>query len=76
MDVKNIFIQRTLEEEAYMSFSTDHAKENYSNLICRLKIIIYRLKQSPRIWYDKLNSYLIFIIFRLVVTITHCLLKK
>jgi Reverse transcriptase (RNA-dependent DNA polymerase) len=60
MDVKNTFLQGTLEEEVYMTLPPDHAKENYSNLICRLKKSIYGLKQSPRVWYDKLNSYLNF----------------
>jgi Reverse transcriptase (RNA-dependent DNA polymerase) len=46
MDVKNIILQGTLKEEVYMTFSPGH-KKNVSNLICRLKKIIYGLKQSP-----------------------------
>jgi hypothetical protein len=42
MDVK-----KTLEEEMYMNLLSDHRKENISNLVCRLKKIIYELKQSP-----------------------------
>jgi Reverse transcriptase (RNA-dependent DNA polymerase) len=58
MDIKNIFLQGTLEEKIYMTLPPDHAKENCSNLICRFKKLIYGLKQSLRAWYDKLNSYL------------------
>jgi Reverse transcriptase (RNA-dependent DNA polymerase) len=58
MDVKNVFLQRTLEEEVYMTLPPGHAKENYSNLACRLKKLINGLKQSPRVWHGKLNSYL------------------
>jgi Reverse transcriptase (RNA-dependent DNA polymerase) len=30
-----------------------------SNLVCRLKKLIYVLRQSPKVWYDKLNYFLI-----------------
>jgi Reverse transcriptase (RNA-dependent DNA polymerase) len=39
MNVKNIFLQETLEEEVYMNLPPDHREENISNLICRLKKI-------------------------------------
>jgi len=59
MDVKNAFLQRTLEEEVYMSLPPGHKKEGISNLACRLKKSIYGLKQSPRAWYGKLNHFLL-----------------
>ena len=58
MDVKNAFLQGTLEEEVYMSLPPGHKLENNSNLVCRLNKAIYGLKQSPRAWYGKLSSYL------------------
>jgi Reverse transcriptase (RNA-dependent DNA polymerase) len=59
LDVKNIFLQRTLEEKIYMKLSPNHEKEIKPNLACRLKKLIYGLKQSSRIWYEKLSSFLI-----------------
>jgi Reverse transcriptase (RNA-dependent DNA polymerase) len=48
MDVKNVFLQGTLEKKVYMTLSSGHKKENISNLICRLKKSIYGLKQFSR----------------------------
>jgi Reverse transcriptase (RNA-dependent DNA polymerase) len=59
MNVKNAFFQGTLEEEVYMTLSSDHKREYISNLVCMLKKSIYRLKQSLRIWYKKLSHFLI-----------------
>jgi Reverse transcriptase (RNA-dependent DNA polymerase) len=49
MDVKNDFIQGTLEEEVYMTLSPGHKSENNTKLVYRLKKSIYELKQSPRV---------------------------
>jgi Reverse transcriptase (RNA-dependent DNA polymerase) len=37
MDVKNTFLQETLEEKMCMNLPPCHRKENISNLVCRLK---------------------------------------
>jgi Reverse transcriptase (RNA-dependent DNA polymerase) len=59
MDVKNIFLQGTLEDEVYMNLPPGHPKENDKNLACKLNKSIYGLKQSLREWYAKLRSALV-----------------
>jgi Reverse transcriptase (RNA-dependent DNA polymerase) len=58
MDVRNAFLQGDLEEEVYMDLPPGLLVPRESGLICRLKKIIYGLKQSPRAWYGKLSSAL------------------
>jgi Reverse transcriptase (RNA-dependent DNA polymerase) len=60
MDVKNVFLQGTLEEEVYMALPPGyqtHIKDN--NIVCKLNKSIYGLKQSPRAWYAKLSNSLL-----------------
>jgi Reverse transcriptase (RNA-dependent DNA polymerase) len=59
MDVKNVFLQGTLEEVVYMSLPPGYAQEDNTNLVCKLRKSIYGLKQSPRAWYGKLSSHLL-----------------
>ena len=49
MNVKNVFLQGTLELEVYMTLPPDHKLEINSNLACKHKKSIYGLKQSPRV---------------------------
>jgi Reverse transcriptase (RNA-dependent DNA polymerase) len=58
IDIKNMFLQGTLEEEMYMTLLPGHKRENISNHVCRLKNLIYGLKISPRAWYRKLSHFL------------------
>jgi Reverse transcriptase (RNA-dependent DNA polymerase) len=75
MDVKNVFLQGTLEDEVYMSLPPGHAQEGNANLVCKLKKSIYGLKQSPRAWYGKLSSYLLSCNFK-ISNADHSLFSK
>ncbi|GKV42955.1 hypothetical protein SLEP1_g50303 [Rubroshorea leprosula] len=54
MDVKNAFFNGDLEEEVYMEppLRLTHPP----NKVCRLRLALYGLKQSPRAWFAKFSS--------------------
>eukprot|EP00253_Pinus_taeda_P016572 PITA_16572 len=57
MDVKNAFLHGDLSEEIYME--QPHGFIQDSSLVCRLKKSLYSLKQAPRAWYAKMDSFLL-----------------
>ena len=64
MDVKTAFLNSELEETVYMEVPegvlvpTKKALPEYQQpLVCRLQKSIYGLKQSPRAWYGRINSF-------------------
>jgi hypothetical protein len=64
MDVKKYFLNGDIEEKFYIEqpdgFMT-HEKESH---VCRLKKSLYGIKQEPHAWYEKIDGYLISLVFR------------
>ena len=58
MDVKTSFFNGVVVEEVYveqpLGFET-HDRESHE---CRLKKALYSLKQTPRTWYGRIDSFL------------------
>ena len=58
MDVKTTFLHGDLEEEIYMKHPKGFIMKEKEKLVCRLKKSFYGLKQSPKMWYQKFESYI------------------
>ena len=58
MDVKTTFLHGDLEEEIYMKKLEGFMVKGKKELVCRLKKSLYGLKQSPRMWYQKFDTYI------------------
>jgi hypothetical protein len=51
MDVKTAFLNGIIEEESFKVQGRD-------SHVCRLKRALYGIKQAPRVWYSRIDSYL------------------
>ena len=58
MDVKNAFLNGILKEEVFMEQAQGFKDKINPNYVCKLKRGLYGLKQSPRIWFERLGNYL------------------
>jgi hypothetical protein len=59
LTVKTAFLHGELEEVIYMDQLEGFVVPEKENLICRLKKSLYGLKQSPRQWYMRFDSFMI-----------------
>ena len=58
MDAKTKFLHGELEEEIYMKQPKGFMVKGKKELVCWLKKSMYGLKQSPRMWYQKFDTYI------------------
>eukprot|EP00253_Pinus_taeda_P026593 PITA_26593 len=58
MDVKTTFLHGDLDEEIYMKQPEGFVVKGKKELVCKLKKSFYGLKQSPRMWYQKFDTFI------------------
>ena len=58
MDVKSTFLNGYLEEEVYTEQPEGFQLNNNGDYVSKLKKSLYGIKQAPRAWYERLDSYL------------------
>ena len=56
MDVKQIFLNRNLDEKIYMKQPKDFEKQGREQLVCKFKRSIYGFKQASWEWYFKFHD--------------------
>jgi len=59
LDVKTTFLHGELEEEIYMDQPEGFIVPGKEDLVCKLKRSLYGLKQSPRQWYKRFDSFML-----------------
>nr|ABA97036.1 retrotransposon protein, putative, Ty1-copia subclass [Oryza sativa Japonica Group] len=59
LDVKTTFLHGELEEEIYMDQPEEFIIPSKEDYICKLKRSLYDLKQSPRQWYKRFDSFML-----------------
>ena len=75
MDVKTTFLHGDLEEEIYMKQPEGFVVKGKKELVCKLKKSLYGLKQSPRMWYQKFDTYILGLGF-VRSRVDHCVYSK
>jgi hypothetical protein len=58
MDVKTTFLNGVIEEEVYIEQPPGFEVQDKKTHVCKLKKVVYGLKQSPRAWYGRIDSFM------------------
>jgi hypothetical protein len=57
MDVKTVFLNGIIEEEVYIEKPEGFGTFDRELHACRLKRVLYELKQAPYAWYTQIDNY-------------------
>ncbi len=63
MDVHVDFLNGTLHEEIFMQQPKGYIQKGFENKVCWILHILYGFKQSPHVWYEWMDSFILGISF-------------
>jgi len=66
MDVKNAFLHGELDKDIYMEQPRGFKSKIHPEYVCKLKKVLYVLKQAPRAQYGKFGEFLVHSSFKVV----------
>ncbi|CAM8920409.1 unnamed protein product [Rhodiola kirilowii] len=64
LDVKTAFLHGDLDEKIFMRQLEGYVDKKYPEHVCFLKRSLYGLKQSPRLWYQKFDKFVLSLRFK------------
>jgi hypothetical protein len=59
LDFKTTFLHGDLDEDINMEQPEGFVQNRRNKFVCRLKKSLYGLRQSPRQWYKKFDSFMV-----------------
>jgi hypothetical protein len=59
LDVKTTFLHGYLDEDIYMEQPEWFVQDHNKRFVCKLNKSLYGLRQSPRQWYKKFDSFMV-----------------
>lgn len=59
MDVKTAFLYGLIDQLVYVDIPKGSESEANRGMVCKLLKAPYGLKQSPRLWYERLSDFLL-----------------
>ena len=59
MDVKSAFLNDYIKEEVYVEQPPRFVDQKYLDHVFKVTKSLYGLKQVPRVWYERLSSFLL-----------------
>jgi hypothetical protein len=59
LDVKTTFLHGDLDEEIYMEQLEGFVQDRRKRFVCRMKKSLCGMRQSPRQWYKKYDSFMV-----------------